>query len=102
VRTLLMDDIHLSRQILRAVEQGKLPRSFLEEIATEHLLSRCPHCRAEFDAFEAERQAGTSVLRRLFLLSRRSWSVWRLPSPALRGGLREIFRICSSCPPLSG
>jgi len=63
-----MDDIHLSRQILRAVEQGKLPRSFLEEIATEHLLSRCPHCRAEFDAFEAERRAGTSVLRRLFLL----------------------------------
>ncbi|HEX3529250.1 MAG TPA: hypothetical protein VH988_19510 [Thermoanaerobaculia bacterium] len=63
-----MDDIHLSRQILRAVEQGKLPRSFLEEIATEHLLSRCPHCRAEFDAFEAERRAGTSALRRLFLL----------------------------------
>jgi tetratricopeptide (TPR) repeat protein len=68
VRTLLMDDIHLSRQILRAVEQGKLPRSFLEEIATEHLLTRCPHCRVEFDAFEAERRAGTSVLHRLFLL----------------------------------
>jgi tetratricopeptide (TPR) repeat protein len=68
VRTLLMDDIHLSRQILRAVDQGKLPRSFLEEIATEHLLSRCPHCRAEFHAFEAERRAGTSVLRRLLLL----------------------------------
>jgi tetratricopeptide (TPR) repeat protein len=62
-----MDDIHLSRQILRAVEQGRLPRSFLEEVATEHLLSRCPHCRAEVEAFEAERRAGTSGVRQLAL-----------------------------------
>jgi len=62
-----MDDIHLSRQILRAVEQGRLPRRFLEEIATEHLLSRCPHCRIEVEAFEAERRAGTAGVRRLTL-----------------------------------
>jgi tetratricopeptide (TPR) repeat protein len=63
-----MDDIHLSRQILRGVEQGRLPRSFLEEIATEHLLSLCPHCRKEFEAFEAERRAGTSIVRQLSLV----------------------------------
>jgi tetratricopeptide (TPR) repeat protein len=62
-----MDDIHLSRQILRAVAQGKLPRSFLDEIKTEHLLSRCPHCRAEVEAYEAELRSGTSSLRRFSL-----------------------------------
>jgi tetratricopeptide (TPR) repeat protein len=63
-----MDDIHLSREILRAVEQGRLPQSFVQEIATEHLLSRCPHCRLEVEAFEAERRGGTSALRRFSLL----------------------------------
>jgi tetratricopeptide (TPR) repeat protein len=60
-----MDDIHLSREILRAVENGTLPPSVLDEIKTEHLLSRCPHCRAEFKAYEAERRAKVSVLRQI-------------------------------------
>jgi len=60
-----MDDIHISREMLRAVEQGKVPQSVLSEITTDHLLSRCPHCRREFEAFEAGRRAGTSVLKRL-------------------------------------
>ena len=61
-----MDDIHLSREILRAADDGRLPRSFVDESKTEHLLSRCPHCRAEAEAYEAERRAGTSVLSRVF------------------------------------
>ncbi len=60
-----MDDIHLSREILSAVEDGTLPQSVLDEIKTEHLLSRCPHCRAEVDAFEAGRRAKASVLRQV-------------------------------------
>jgi tetratricopeptide (TPR) repeat protein len=60
-----MDDIHLSREILRAVEDGKIPRDLLEEIKTEHLLSRCPHCRAEVEAHEAERR-GRSFLGGVF------------------------------------
>lgn len=63
-----MDDIHLSRPILRAVDQGKLPRGFLADIATEHLMACCPHCRAEVEAYQGECRSGTSVLRRLFLL----------------------------------
>ncbi len=61
-----MDDIHLSREILRAVENGTLPRSVLEEIKTEHLLGRCPHCRAEVEAYERERDAKASVLQQVF------------------------------------
>lgn len=61
-----MDDIHLSREILRAVKNGVLPQSVVGEITTDHLLSLCPHCRAEILAFEAEGRVRASVLPRLF------------------------------------
>lgn len=60
-----MDDIHLSREILRAVEDGRVPMAVLDEIKTEHLLSCCPHCRAEVRAFQAERRARVPFLSRL-------------------------------------
>ena len=60
-----MDDIHLSRELLRAVNEGKLPRGVLDDITTEHLLGRCPHCRAEVDAYEAERRAEPSAWGRI-------------------------------------
>jgi len=60
-----MDDIHLSREILRAVHSGTLAPSVLDEIKTEHLLGCCRHCRAEVEAFEAELRADTSVLKRI-------------------------------------
>ena len=70
-----MDDMHVSRELYRAVAQGELSRSFLEEVTTEHLLARCPHCRAEAAAYARERQAGSSawsrVLRMLVLLAER-------------------------------
>lgn len=61
----MTDDIHLSREILRAVDDGTLPSSLLDEIKTEHLLNRCHHCRAEVQAYHAERRAGVSVVRRV-------------------------------------
>ena len=64
-----MDDIHLSREILRAVHHGKVPQNVLDEIKTEHLLSRCPHCRAVVQAYEAELKLGPSVFSRI--------SIWR-------------------------
>jgi tetratricopeptide (TPR) repeat protein len=60
-----MDDIHLSRELLRAVNEGKLPKAALDDITTAHLLSRCPHCRAEVDAYQAERGAELSVWGRV-------------------------------------
>lgn len=60
-----MDDIHLSREILRAAADGRVPPAVVEEIKTEHLLSRCLHCRAEVLAFQAERRAEARPLSRL-------------------------------------
>jgi len=61
-----MDDIHLSREILHAVETGKLSPNVLDEIKTDHLLGRCPHCQAEVAAYEAARRAEASVLNQIF------------------------------------
>lgn len=60
-----MDDIHVSREILRAVKEGKVPRSVVDEITAEHLLRLCPHCRAEVQAYETEVRAGASDLPRV-------------------------------------
>lgn len=90
-----MDDIHLSREILRAVEAGVLSRSILDEIKTEHLLSRCPHCRAEAEAFEAERRAKGSVLHQIFqivsLLLERLVTLSSRESARARRDLRELL-----------
>lgn len=59
-----MDDIHVSRDLFRAVAGGELPQSLLNEITLEHLLSLCPHCRAEVRAYEAEIKAGPSIWSR--------------------------------------
>lgn len=92
-----MDDIHLSREILRAVHDGKVPQSVLEEIKTEHLLSLCPHCREEVQAYEVERRGGASVFSRILHLV--SAVLERLVSPASRDSeeaekeLRELLSL---------
>lgn len=53
-----MRDIHISRELYQAVERGDLPKEFLEEIQAEHLLARCPCCRAEAEAYASRRSAG--------------------------------------------
>jgi tetratricopeptide (TPR) repeat protein len=77
-----MDDIHLSREILRAIHDGRVPQSVLEEIKTEHLLSRCPHCREEVQAFEVELRGGVPVFSRVFQLV--SATLERLVTPVAR------------------
>lgn len=81
-----MDDIHLSREILRAAKDGRLPQGALEEITTEHLLGRCPHCRAEVEAYEAECRAGAPGLKRV--LQMLSVAYERLVAPASREVVR--------------
>lgn len=90
------DDIHISRELYQAVEQGELPRDFLEEIQAEHLLARCPHCRAEAEAYAFKRKAAPSTwsrfLQSLSLLIPR----WLAPSePALRCARRDLEEILS-------
>jgi tetratricopeptide (TPR) repeat protein len=81
-----MDDIHVSRELFRAVARGELPQSFVNEITLEHLLSLCPHCRAEVQAYEAEVQAGPSIWSRAL----QAFSV--LLDRLLDRGPREIRR----------
>lgn len=91
-----MDDIHISRELYHAVERGKLPRSFLEEAQAEHLLARCPHCRAEAEAYAVGRKADpfgwSRFLQSLSLLIPR----WLTPAElALRGARRDFEEILS-------
>jgi hypothetical protein len=46
-----MEDIHLSRELLSALEDGNVSRDSLKDLAPEHLPSECTHCRAEIDAY---------------------------------------------------
>lgn len=52
-----MSDIHITREILRAVARGELSEPGFARIETEHLESLCPVCRREIQAWRAE---GTS------------------------------------------
>ena len=81
-----MDDIHVSRELFRAVARGELPESFLNEVTLEHLLSLCPHCRAEIQAYEVEIQAGPSIWSRAL----QAFSV--LLDRLLARGPREMHR----------
>jgi tetratricopeptide (TPR) repeat protein len=91
-----MDDIHISRELYQAVERGELPRDFLEEIQAEHLLARCPHCRAEAEAYALGRKADPSVWSRF--LQSLSLLIPRWIAPAareLRGARRDFEEILS-------
>jgi len=52
-----MRDIHLSRELLRAIAKGEIEPRFLVRIGLEHLRCLCPTCAAEWDAWETEKQA---------------------------------------------
>jgi tetratricopeptide (TPR) repeat protein len=52
-----VSDIHITRELLRAVESGELPARMLTEIGWQHLLSLCPACREELDAWRREKTA---------------------------------------------
>jgi tetratricopeptide (TPR) repeat protein len=54
-------DIHITRELLRAVSRGELPPEVLVRIGAEHLLSLCPGCRREVTAFRKERARPAAV-----------------------------------------
>ena len=53
-----MSDIHITRELLRAAHRGELPPRLLWQIGAGHLMSLCPHCRREIEAWRKERGAG--------------------------------------------
>src|SRR3954463_15097643 len=52
-----LSDIHITRELLRAVARGELSERGFARIETEHLESLCPVCRREIQAWGA---GGTS------------------------------------------
>ena len=52
-----MSDIHITRELLRAVASGELPPRVLTEIGWRHLMRLCPTCSEEVNAFQQERAA---------------------------------------------
>ena len=49
-----MSDIHITRELLRAVARGELSERALAQIETQHLESLCPICRREIQAWREE------------------------------------------------
>jgi tetratricopeptide (TPR) repeat protein len=49
-----LSDIHITRELLRAVARGELSERALAQIETQHLESLCPVCRREIQAWREE------------------------------------------------
>jgi hypothetical protein len=65
-----MRDMHLSRELLEAVVERRLPPRMVVELMQDHLKALCPHCRAEIEAYRAGRAATPSaVISTLTLLT---------------------------------
>lgn len=63
-----MADIHLTRELLRAVSRGELPASVVTQIGMEHLMSLCRTCRKEIAAFQKEQRGEAGFGQTLHLL----------------------------------
>jgi len=63
-----MDDIHLSRELLRAVSRGELPVKLLSQVGLQHLMDLCPYCQREIRAWQRELQGGAVTAENFDLL----------------------------------
>jgi tetratricopeptide (TPR) repeat protein len=52
-----LSDIHITRELLRAVARGELTEHALAQIEAHHLESLCPVCRREVQAWREEQRA---------------------------------------------
>lgn len=52
-----MSDIHITRELLRAVTRGELPPRVLVESVWKHLLRLCPTCDQEYRAWQDEEKS---------------------------------------------
>ena len=61
-----MADLNITRDLLRSVSRGEIPPRLLTQLGVQHLMSLCPHCRAEILEWQREREAGPSDYGRAF------------------------------------
>jgi tetratricopeptide (TPR) repeat protein len=62
----MADDIHITREILRAVARGELPARLLLQVGAGHLMGLCPHCKREIEAWQQERGLGAFDYSQVF------------------------------------
>jgi tetratricopeptide (TPR) repeat protein len=55
-----VSDIHITRDVLNAVANGKMSSQVLTRAGWKHLMALCPFCRAEFEAWKRSRDASTA------------------------------------------
>ena len=62
--------LHITRELLQAIREGRIPPRALVVLGLEHLRTLCPHCRAELDRDEEDRRrlaaAGPAVFDETF------------------------------------
>jgi hypothetical protein len=58
-----MSDIHITRELLRAVANGNLPPQVLVDYGYQHLMGLCGVCREEFAAFGESRLSSAMPVR---------------------------------------
>lgn len=91
-----MSDIHVTRELLRAVANGELPPRVLTEIGWRHLLRLCPYCSEEVAAFQRERAAPASydtAFRVLPVVLEKQAADFEAKTAAARRDLRELLRL---------
>lgn len=68
-----MADIHVTQELLDAVVSGKVSSQVLAQVGWQHLMSLCPFCRSELEAWKQSRQASgvAGVLNALPLVAER-------------------------------
>lgn len=52
-----MADIHITRELLRAVSRGDIPPRLLLNLGLQHLSALCPTCRLELEVWKFERDS---------------------------------------------
>lgn len=50
----MMDDLHITKELLVAVHEGRRTPTFLHDLALGHLFELCPVCKEEFDLWREE------------------------------------------------
>jgi len=90
-----MGDIHITQDMLDAVSRGELAPSALAEIGLKHLLSICPHCRAELDAWQRRRsgEEGYSTVQVLPALLEHQAQGLKSREQEARRDFRELQRL---------
>jgi tetratricopeptide (TPR) repeat protein len=83
-----LSDIHITRELLRAVARGKLSERDLAQIQAEHLESLCPFCRREIRAWLEEQTSSSGPAYLLETLP----AVLDRHAPELEARLREAER----------